>query len=136
VDLVEVDVVDAEVAEALVHAAAQELGARVPLDAVSDLAQPALRGEHEIVAPRPQLAAQRVAEQLLRAPKPYPWAVSKKLIPSSSARRIAAVLSRSSVEPHSPPNCHVPKQMRDTRSPLRPSVTWSMARILARGPRD
>src|SRR4051812_23201986 len=47
-------------------------------------------------------------------------------MPSSSARRIAAVLSRSSVEPHSPPNCQVPKQMRDTRSPLRPRVTWSM----------
>ena len=48
--------------------------------------------------------------------------MSKKLTPSSRARRIAATAAASSNRPQSPPSCQVPNAMRDTASPVRPNV--------------
>lgn len=57
------------------------------------------------------------------APNPYAWAVSKKLIPTSRACRIASMAASASNEPQSPPICQVPKAIRETCRPLRPSST-------------
>jgi hypothetical protein len=51
------------------------------------------------------------------------WAVSKNVTPTSSAVRTAASASSRSSVPQPPPNCQVPKQMRETFRPLLPSST-------------
>jgi len=69
VDLVEVDVVGAEMVEARVDSLAEPLGARVADDAVALRPQAALRGEHDLVAPGAQLLAERLRHELLGSPE-------------------------------------------------------------------
>jgi len=70
------------------------------------------------------------ASRLSEAPKPYACAVSKKLIPRSAARRIAATAASSSVAPQSPPSCHVPNAMRETSSSLCPNLMFFITVLL------
>src|SRR5918995_172032 len=70
------------------------------------------------------------------APNPYAWAVSKRLIPTSRAWRIAAMASSRSKSPHSPPICHVPKAILDTSSSVIPSRVVSMSGLLGSSRHD
>ena len=60
-------------------------------------------------------------------------------MPSSRARPTVATASSRSIRPQSPPNCHVPRQMRETSRSVRPSLIVSMltplcvSRLAARG---
>ena len=64
------------------------------------------------------------------APREYMSAVSKKLMPASSARRTKGRLA-SSVSTHgrqsADPKVIAPRQRRETRRPVRPRLTWSTA---------
>src|SRR2546426_6720102 len=73
------------------------------------------------------------ASRLSEAPKPYACAVSKKLIPLSAARPIAATAASSSVAPQSPPSCQVPNATGDTPSSLRPNLMFFIAILLNYG---
>jgi hypothetical protein len=69
VNLVEVDVIDAERLQAPVHPASQPFGAGVA-GALVVVAQPALGRDHDLVAAVVEVVAQRLAEQPLREAEP------------------------------------------------------------------
>ena len=54
--------------------------------------------------------------------------MSKNVTPASRAARTAPIASSRSIDPQSPPNCQVPKQIRETFSPLLPSRVYLTAR--------
>ena len=139
VHLVEVDVVHAEVARLSSTPWRSHSGEESRSEVVAGRAQPALGGDHharrgaslELVAEGRRGGAARPG------PKPYPCAVSKKLMSASRALRMAASASSRSTSPQSPPNCQVPKQMRETRRSVLPSRVCCMAGGLPRsGVRD
>jgi hypothetical protein len=70
VDLVEVDDVDPEVDQALLHPAAKKRGARIAVRPAALHAQATLGGDDQILAPRAQLVGQRTAQDPLRDAEP------------------------------------------------------------------
>ena len=68
--LVEVDVVHSQVAQALLDALAQPSGRGVAQEVVAVGPQPALGGDHQVVAALAQLVAEAFAQELLGLPKP------------------------------------------------------------------
>ena len=125
--LVQVDVVDTQCGQACVHPFAQPIRTCVASETGIGLAQTAFGGD-DTSSSRSPTSSWRNALPRIRsdAPKPYAWAVSKKLTPNSRARRIAATALASSNRPQSPPSCQVPNAIRDTSRPLRPNVVVFM----------
>jgi hypothetical protein len=126
VDLVQVDVVHAERAQAVVHSLAQPGRARVAHELSVGHPQTVLGRDHEVVAPLRELVAQGAAEQALGGSE----TVGLRRVEDVDSQ-LAGATDRldclaSSNAPQSPPSCQAPNAIGVTSSPVLPRITVRM----------
>ena len=123
-DLIEVDVVGAQTAERRVHRVQDVLAGETAVVGTVSHGEVDLGRDDDLVAAGK--LTQGATDDLLADAREYMSAVSKKLMPTSSARSKNGRLSASG-STHSRqsvvPKVIAPKQIRETRRPVRPSVT-------------